>query len=223
MKKVFADLADEVRTVFKGKTLDAIFPTLLFVVVNVLFSLSAAVIVALVSGALLFLYRYLKKSAFAYALFGLLGVLFASLYALYAGRASDYFLPQLLGSASLIALTLLTVVVRRPLAAWLSHITRSFPLEWYWREDIRPAYQEVTLMWLALLTLRFFVLLNLFLGEDLVRLAWANTLLGFPVTFLVLLLSYLYGIWRLKTLKGPSVEEYVEGAKPPFKGQTKGF
>ena len=54
-------------------------------------------------------------------------------------------------------------------------------------------------------------------------LAWANTLLGWPVTIIVLVISYVYGLWRLHRLGGPGVDEFVGGVEPPWKAQTKGF
>jgi hypothetical protein len=39
----------------------------------------------------------------------------------------------------------------------------------------------------------------------------------------VLVLSYIYGIWRLRKLKGPGIDEYLENKTAPFRGQTRGF
>jgi len=39
----------------------------------------------------------------------------------------------------------------------------------------------------------------------------------------LLVISYLYGTWRLRHLKGPSVEEFKAGAEPPWTGQRRGF
>jgi hypothetical protein len=50
-----------------------------------------------------------------------------------------------------------------------------------------------------------------------------NILLGWPATILLLVVSYLYGTWRLQNLSGPSVEEFEQGAKPPWDGQRRGF
>jgi len=43
------------------------------------------------------------------------------------------------------------------------------------------------------------------------------------VTIVILIISYLYGIWRLKKLGGPSVEEFLSNQPAPWKGQKKGF
>jgi len=32
-----------------------------------------------------------------------------------------------------------------------------------------------------------------------------------------------YGLFRLKQLKGPGIEEYNEYQQPPYKDQTRGF
>jgi len=39
----------------------------------------------------------------------------------------------------------------------------------------------------------------------------------------LLVVSYLYGIWRLGNLEGPSVEEFKLGQEPPWEGQKRGF
>jgi hypothetical protein len=46
---------------------------------------------------------------------------------------------------------------------------------------------------------------------------------GWPATIALLVVSYLYGTWRLRYLKGPSVEEFKAGAEPPWTGQRRGF
>jgi hypothetical protein len=65
--------------------------------------------------------------------------------------------------------------------------------------------------------------IQLYRGGDLFLIAWANTLLGFPATMSVLVLSYVYGTWRLRNLKGPGIDEFREGKSPPWEGQKKGF
>ncbi|MBN1859682.1 hypothetical protein JW848_10850 [Candidatus Bipolaricaulota bacterium] len=48
-------------------------------------------------------------------------------------------------------------------------------------------------------------------------------MLGWPAIILLLAATYLYGLWRLRTLGGPSVEEFKAGAPEPWSGQQKGF
>ncbi len=137
--------------------------------------------------------------------------------------AINYFLPALVTSAFMILAAGISLLIGKPLAAWASHLTRGWPRDWFWRKDILPAYREVTFAWLVFFIARFGLQLTLFLKGQLSALTWIETLLGWPVTLLVLVLSYIYGVWRLRRLGGPGVEEYIAGSTPPWKGQTRGF
>jgi hypothetical protein len=111
----------------------------------------------------------------------------------------------------------------RPLVAYTSYVTRRWPLEWYWHPRVRPAYSEVTWMWAAFFGLRLALQIVLFQQEAAGLLAVANVVMGWPATIVLLVVSYLYGTWRLRTLGGPSVEELSQAADPPWQGQRRGF
>jgi hypothetical protein len=88
---------------------------------------------------------------------------------------------------------------------------------------VRPAYSEVTLFWAAVFGLRLWGQVLLFNAEEPERFAAFTTLGGWPTTLVLLVVSYLYGTWRLKQLRGPSVEEFKAGAQAPWEGQQRGF
>ena len=115
------------------------------------------------------------------------------------------------------------MLIGKPLAAWASHLSRGWPLKWFWRDDIKPAYREVTIFWALYFGIRLIIQLNLFLSEAVLNLAWINIILGWPAITMVLVISYIYGIWRLNNLEGPGVEEFKKGKKPPWNGQSRGF
>ncbi len=217
------EIFEELKSVVSGKTFDAILPPLVFVAANSLFGLDAAVITALGLAILLGAARFLRKHTWLYALGGLLGVSIASALAYLTRSAAGYFIPAIASSALLLLLALGSLAAGKPLVAWTSHLTRGWPLEWFWRRDVKPAYREVTLFWSGLILMRLIIQVTLYLSGDPARLAWANTLLGWPVIIVVLVLSYLYGIWRLRRLGGPGVEEFQAGKEPPWQGQTRGF
>jgi hypothetical protein len=78
-------------------------------------------------------------------------------------------------------------------------------------------------MWAAFIAARLFAQYTLYQQGDAGLLSLANILLGWPVTIVVLVISYLFGIWRLTKLGGPSVEEYLSHQPAPWVGQKKGF
>ncbi len=217
------EILEELKAVGSAKTLDALLPPLLFVLINSLFSLDPAVFAAFSLALLLGISRLVRRQPWQYALGGLLGVIIAAGFAYLTRSAVSYFIPALVGSILLLALALVSLFVGKPLAAWASHLTRGWPLEWFWRSDIKPAYREVTIFWATLLAMRLAVQITLFRGGDAAKLAWTNTLLGWPFTVIVLILTYLYGLWRLRSLGGPGVDEFREGKEPPWRGQLRGF
>jgi hypothetical protein len=219
------ELLEELRTVFSGpaKTMDTIIPPLLYALVNMLVGLYPATVAALVFAALLTAFRLIRKQSWLYAFSGLALTFLAAGLAWYTQNAASFFLPDLLTSGFLLAAALLSIWAGKPLAAWSSHLTRAWPKEWYWLPNIRPAYTEVTWMWAALIAARLIVQYTLYQQANVSLLAWVSGLLGWPVTIAALVVSYLYGIWRLAKLGGPSVEEYLSKQPAPWKSQRKGF
>jgi hypothetical protein len=217
------EIGEELKSVLSGRTIDALLPPLVFVLANAFFSLEVAVLAALGLALSLAVLRIFRKQSWYYALGGLLGVGLAAGLALLTQNASSYFLPAIIGSALLSLAALVSIFIGKPLAAWLSHLTRGWPLNWFWRWDVKPAYTEVTWVWALLIAVRLGIQILLYQQGDATTLGWANFVLGWPVTIAVLVLSYLYGIWRLRKLGGPGVHEFREGKDPPWEGQTRGF
>jgi hypothetical protein len=223
LKSKGMELLEELKSVISGKTIDALLPPLVFVLVNSTVGLETAAVSAVVFALLIGLLRLLRRQTLSYAFGGLIMVILAAALAFLTRDAANYFIPAIAGSALLLAAALVSLLVGKPLAAWASHLTRGWPLDWFWRSDIKPAYVEVTWFWAMILLGRLAVQVLLYLAGDAARLAWANVLLGWPVTIPILILTYIYGLWRLRRLGGPGVEEYRLGKEPPWQGQTRGF
>lgn len=119
--------------------------------------------------------------------------------------------------------SIISVFIGRPLAAILSHVSRGWQFDWFLRTDIKPAYREVTIIWTVLFLARMALQIFLYQRGNLIELGWASIILGFPATLTVLILTLIYGIWRLKGLGGPGIHEFQEGKNPPWEGQKKGF
>ncbi len=219
------ELLQEFRTVFSGRTnaADTIIPPLLYALVNLLAGLVPATLSALVLAAILTVLRIVRKQTWLYAFSGLVLSVLAAGLDWYTQNAASFFLPDLLSSGTLLAVALLSILAGKPLAAWSSHLTRAWPRTWYWLPNICPAYTEVTWMWAAFIAARLAAQYTLYQQGNASLLGWANVLLGWPVTVVVLVISYLYGIWRLAKLGGPSVEEFLSRQPAPWKGQKRGF
>ena len=218
------ELLEELRSVAGNVSLlDMILPPILFLLLNGLAGFNAAMIGALGTALLIAILRLRRKQSLIYALGGMASVGLAIALAYLLGRSEGYFLPGIVNGVLMIALALVSLVIRKPMVAWTSYLARRWPLDWYWHARIRPAYTEVTLAWIAFFALRLFWQLTLFQGQKVNQLAFVNALTGWPATIVLLIFSYLYGTWRLTTLRGPSVEEFQNNIPAPWQGQRRGF
>ena len=220
------ELQSELKTIFASrgvKILDAILPLLIFLVINPLFGLIVAISASIGTAVIFFLIRIIQKDNLFYSLGGLGAVLLAAGFALLSGSDVGFFIPGLVSGGVTVILCFMSVIIKRPLAAFSSHLSRRWPLNWYWHPRIRPAYSEVTLFWGIGFAARLALEFILFKQGAVNSLGLIRTLLGWPYTILILILSYLYGMWRLGVLAGPSVEEFKSQKPEPWMGQKQGF
>ena len=219
------EILEELRMVLMGRSslLDTLLPPLLFVLLNVIWGVQVAIWASLGLAVLIAAYRLLKRQSLLYALGGAGGVALAAGAAFLLGRAEGFFLPTILSGAVTFLLCLVSVLVGRPLVALTSYVARRWPLNWYWHQKVRPAYSEVTWIWVVFFGLRLLLQFNLFQEQAANLLGVVQFLTGWPATIVLLIASYLYGTWRLRKLGGPSVEEFKADADPPWQGQQRGF
>jgi len=221
----YEEVLSELRTVVlnRSRWLDSILPPIIFLVLNAIVAYEYAIIGSLFTALLIGLYRLFRKEPLRYAFGGAGGVILAGLVARFVGGAQGYFLPGIISGGLTALLCVVSVLVKRPLVAWTSYITRRWPLDWYWHPQVRPAYSEVTIAWAVFFGMRTLVQFNLFQQQAAGTLGVIQLLTGWPALIILLVLSYLYGMWRLNNLQGPSVEEFKSKTEPPWQGQKRGF
>ena len=219
------EIVEELRMVLAGRSnfLDTLLPPLFFVLLNAIWGVQVAIWASLGVAVVVAAYRLFRRQSLLYALGGAGGVALAAAVAYALGRAEGFFLPTLISGVATLLLCLVSVLVGRPIVAFTSFVTRRWPLDWYWHPKVRPAYSEVTWMWVIFFGLRLLLQFNLFQQEAASLLGIVQFLTGWPATIILLIFSYLYGTWRLGNLGGPSVDEFKAGAEPPWEGQQRGF
>ena len=220
------ELLEEFRLVLSGagsRLLDSVLPLVVFLIGNPLFGVRAALWGALGTSAAFALYRIVKRESVVYALAGFGGVAVAAVFVLLSGSEAGFYLPGLITSAVTIVLCVVSVLFNRPLVAWTSHLTRRWPRDWYWHPQILPAYNEVTIFWAVAFAFQLGLKYWYYQQEAVNALGFLEIVFGWPFTVILLVVTYLYGLWRLGNLSGPSVEEFKAGAEPPWESQRRGF
>ncbi|MCP5119827.1 MAG: DUF3159 domain-containing protein, partial [bacterium] len=148
---------------------------------------------------------------------------FAAFLAVRSGRAENYFLPGIVSSLGYAVATVLTILMRRPLSAWTSWAYRQWPLRWYWRDDVRPAYSYVSWYWFGYFAVRGGVSAWLYIVEQPEVLAVWKSVTSWPTILPLFYVTYRVGVDRRNRLGGPNVDEYTAGAEPPFAGGQRRF
>ena len=124
-------------------------------------------------------------------LIGLLAVCLAALIALRTGRASDFFLVQLVSNAASALAWIVSIVVRWPLLGVL--VGAALGQRGRWRRDpaLLRAYARGSWVWAASYLLRLAVFVPLWLGGQVVALVVARVALTWPVIAAALGVSWL--------------------------------
>ena len=222
---LWEDIREDLRGLFVGeRTLgDSFVAPIAFVVVYALSSLGPAAAAALVAGGLVAAWRVRKGQEVVYAVAGIGAIGFAAFLALRSGRPESFFLPGIVGAAAMAVLALVSILVGRPLSAWSSWSYRKWPLEWYWRQDVRPAYTAVTAVWALYFVGRAGLQWIFYVAERPEALAAAKVATSWPTIIPLLIATYAYGNRRLHKLGGPTVAEFEAAAEGPYTGRQRGF
>ena len=126
--------------------------------------LSLAVWVAVAVGALITVFRVIRRETLQFALAGFAGVALSAFIADRTGKAEDFFLPGLLLNAAYAGAYLVSIAIRRPL---LGVLLAAVLGEKGWREDPERVrvYTRASWIWVGVFTLRLAVQLPLYLSD----------------------------------------------------------
>lgn len=219
------ELWEELKEVFLSKNnfIDFLLPPLVFVVSNSLIGIVWGIAISIAMTVILIAIRAIRKASISNALAGIAGIGISAAVAYFIGDSKGYFLSDILQGYGLAIISLISIFVGWPTVAITSKIVRRWPSEWYKHPRVSPAYTEVTFFWTVFFALQASVQLYVLNNQDIAIYTMLNLITGWPGTITLLITSYLYGIWRLQKLGGPSVNEFKSNAEPPWKGQERGF
>jgi hypothetical protein len=219
------EIMDELRLVLTGRghVLDTIVPLLIFLITSLFIDDRTALWGALAAALGFFGIRLIRRQSLLYALGGLAGIPLAFLISYWLDSPEGFFLPGMVTGGLSVFVCLVSALAHRPAVALTSHVARRWPLKWYWHPQVRPAYEEVTYAWAVFFGLRLGLEVIMVQNHANSLHTAFNLITGWPFTIGLLIVSYIYGLWRLKKLMGPSVDEFINNTAPPWTGQLRGF
>ena len=138
------EIWEELKMVFSGRgsLFDSIIPPMIFLILNGAWGLQAASWGSLISVVSISIFRIIKRQSLWFALAGLAASSIAVGLTYWIGRQEAYYLPSILNDVAMILVFLISILFRRPMAAYTSYLIRAWPLGWYWQSKIRPAYKR---------------------------------------------------------------------------------
>lgn len=219
---MISELVDELRGVLRGRpVVDGAIPVLVFGLLAG-WSVAWASGIAVAIGLVLLVVRRVIGGSGVWALGGIGGVALGAVLAVTFDDAGGFFIPGIVRGGGVAVIGLVSLLLPLPMVSWTSIVFRRWPAGWYRHPRVRPAYAETTVLWVLFFGARALAQYVALDAGATVQSVLA-IVLGWPATIALLVVTYVYGTWRLRHLGGPSVEEFEAGAEPPFEGQRRGF
>jgi hypothetical protein len=166
-------------------------PVLVFVPISSMFGLMPAIVAALVVAALILVWRLARKESAQPAISGFIGVGFCALIAYVMGESKGYFLYGIWMSLFWAVVFLVSVLIRRPLVGYIWSWVNGHDRGW---RSVRRAvlvFDVATITWVLVFASRFVVQRHLYNADETGWLGVARIAMGWPLTAVAALATYL--------------------------------
>ena len=166
-------------------------PVLVFVPISSAFGLMPAIISALAVAALILVWRLIRKESVQPAISGFMGVGICALIAYIVGESKGYFLYGIWMSLVWAVVFLASVLIRRPVVGYIWSWVNGHDRGW---RDVRRAvlvFDIATITWVLVFASRFVVQRHLYDADETGWLATARIAMGWPLTAVAALATYL--------------------------------
>lgn len=187
-------------------------PVLVFVPVNSIWGLTAAIWAALAAATAVLVWRLVQRTPVQPAVSGFLGVGVCAFIAYRTGDAKGYFLFGIYTSLLYAAGFVLSVLVRRPLVGVIWGMLNGQGSSWRRHRVAVRAYDIATAAWALVFAARYLVQHELYDADRTGWLAVARIGMGWPLTAVALLVT-LWAVRRADRVVEPApetVEEPIE-------------
>jgi hypothetical protein len=166
-------------------------PVLIFVPVSTLAGLTPAIIAALSVAALILVWRLARRETAQPAISGFFGVGICALIAYVMGESKGYFLLGIWSSLFWAAVFGLSVLIRRPVVGYIWGWVNGHDRGWRRVRRAVLAFDIATLTWVLVFGSRFVVQYHLYDVDQTGWLGVARIAMGWPLTALAALVTYL--------------------------------
>lgn len=169
-------------------------PVLVFVPVNTLAGLTAAIWAALGVAAAILVWRLVRRNPVQPAISGFIGVGICAFIAYRMGEAKGFFLFGIYTSLVYGAAFLISILVRRPLVGVVWGVLNGHGTDWRGDRRVVRLYDLATLTWALVFGARYLVQNHFYDNDDTGLLAVARIAMGWPLTAVALVVT----VWAVR-------------------------
>lgn len=192
---------------------DSGLPVVVFVAVNAMAGLTAAIWAAVASGVVLFGLRLARKESVQQAVSGFFGIAVAAFIAARTGEAKGFFLLGIWASFVYAGVFLVSVLIRWPIVGVIwEYVDGGAGQAWRKDKPLMWVYTWCTLAWVAVFLSRGLVQRYLYDEDQTGWLAVARLAMGYPLTIGALAISVL-AVRRLRKSREPDDATGTESAE----------
>ncbi|OAN39822.1 DUF3159 domain-containing protein [Mycolicibacterium iranicum] len=166
-------------------------PVLVFVPVSSAFGLMPAIGAALGVATLILVWRLVRKESVQPAISGFMGVGISALIAYLVGASKGYFLLGIWTSLLWAVVFTVSVVIRRPVVGYIWGWVNARDRRWREARGAVLAFDAATMVWVAVFASRFVVQHHLYDADQTGWLGVARIAMGWPLTAVAALVTYL--------------------------------
>jgi hypothetical protein len=188
--------------------IDSGLPTVVFITMFALdqTNLSRAVIAAVIVGAVIALWRLVRREPLRQVLTGFIGLLIAAGFSAWTGEAEDFFLPGILTNLAYGSAFLISILIRWPLLGIAMGYMTNEGTTWRKNPALRRAYGAASWIWVGLFLGRLAVQLPLYLTGSVGALGVVKIVMGWPL--------FLAAAWFTYRLLSPILAEKRGQTRP---------
>jgi hypothetical protein len=170
-------------------------PVTVFVIVNVVTNLRAAILVAVASGLLIAVFRLSRRQPVRHAVNGLFGIFIGAVIAWRSGEARDFYLPGIIISGAYALAMVGSIAIRWPLVGWIWSVVLDKGST-RWRDDpvLLRTFGWLTGLWALIYLIKVGIQSGLYLANQDAWLGVARIALGWPPYALLLAVT----VWSVR-------------------------
>ena len=166
-------------------------PVLVFAPISTIFGLMPAIGAALGVAALILAWRLIRRESAQPAISGFIGVGISALIAYIVGESKGYFLLGIWSSLFWAVVFALSILFRRPAAGYIWGWVNSHDRDWRGQRRAVLAFDLATFVWVLVFASRFVVQQHLYDADQTGWLGVARIAMGWPLTAVAALVTYL--------------------------------